>query len=117
MTENEYVRSFGVTVDYEYTETHKRSRIQVWEGPWWSVFVADGLSLPGGDGYMLTTYNGDKVRVTCPVVRTDDNYEPMDRAINDALVAHFSQIASLGDLLAGDEGEQLYDEMEWRRES
>ena len=84
-----YVRSFAVSDDYDYNETHKRRRIQVWGGSWWSVWVAEGLSLPKGDGFMLRTYNGDRVRVTCPIVRTDDNYEQVDRAINDALVAHF----------------------------
>lgn len=80
---------YGVTEDYEYDATHKRHRIRVWEGPWMSVGVADGYELPKGDGYMLTTYNGDKVRVTCPVIRTDENYKQMDAAINSALNEHF----------------------------
>ena len=45
---------------------------------------------------MLRTYNGDRVRVTCPIVRTDENYEQVDRAINDALVAHFEKIGVRG---------------------
>lgn len=85
---------FGMTEDYEYDATHKRHRIRVWEGPFMSNLVADGFELPRGDGYMLTTYNGDKVRVTCPVIRTDENYEQQDAAIHHALSAHFDGIRS-----------------------
>lgn len=38
---------------------------------------------------MLTTYNGDKVRVTCRAPRTDANYVEVDNAISDALTAHY----------------------------
>ena len=89
---------YGVTEDYDYTATHKRARIVVWSGAFFSVFEAEGFSLPKGDGYMLTTYNGDKVRVECPIERTDDNYQQFDAAITAALDAHY---AGNGSVLLG----------------
>lgn len=80
----------GVTTDYDYNAEHKRSRIEVWSGPFYHVFEAVGYSLPKGDGYMLTTYNGDKVRVVCPVPRGRDNYGDVDAAIDKALKDHFA---------------------------
>lgn len=80
-------QSFGVVSDSEYRVSHKRDRIVVWSGPFYSVFEADGLSLPSG-GYMLTTYNGDKVRVECPSPRDSSNREEVDQAIASALNAH-----------------------------
>lgn len=82
---------FGIIVDEEYNATHKRNRITVWSGPFASVLEAEGLSLPKGDGYMLTTYHGDKVRVECSVERTDENYQEQDAAINKALNEHFTR--------------------------
>lgn len=79
--------SYGVAQDYEYSATHKRERIQVWSGPFMSVWEAEGYSLPKRNGYMLTTYNGDKVRVSTPL-RRDDNYREVDSAISDALNRH-----------------------------
>jgi hypothetical protein len=79
---------YGITVDYDYTVTHKREFIRVWSPPFFSVFEADGYTLPKGDGYMLTTYNGDKVRVSCPTPRNDANWMAVDQAISDALNAH-----------------------------
>lgn len=84
---------FGITEDYDYNATHKRTRITVWSGPWSSTWEADGFSLPKGDGYMLTTYNGDKVRVSCPL-RGDDNYREVDAAISEALAAHYAAIGT-----------------------
>jgi hypothetical protein len=81
---------YGVIVDYDYSSTHKRERLTVWSPPWMSVFEAEGYSLPHGGGYMLTTYNGDKVRVSCPAPRTAENYTTVDAAISAALNAHFS---------------------------
>lgn len=74
---------FGVTTDYEYTG--KRDRIQVWSGAFMSTWEAEGYSLPKGDGYMLTTYNGDKVRVKCPTPRNYYTYREVDAAIELAL--------------------------------
>lgn len=82
---------YGVMTDYEYSDTHKRDRITVWTGPFASVYVAEGFSLPKGNGYMLTTYNGDKVRVTCPAPRTDATYQVTDAAIQEALSKHFGE--------------------------
>ncbi len=78
---------YGVATDYEWTG--KRSRITVWSGSTMSTFEAEGIELPKGDGYMLTTYNdGDKVRVTCPTPRNDDNYTEVDEAIDKAMNAY-----------------------------
>lgn len=82
-------QQFGVMTDYEYRVSHKRDRIVVWSGPFYSTFEAEGYSLPNGAGYMLTTYNGDKVRVECPSPREQDNYEEADLLIAAALNAHF----------------------------
>ncbi len=82
---------YGITTDYEYAYDHKRDRIVVWSGPFFGTFEAEGLELPRHDGYMHTTYNGDKVRVQCPTPREAYNYEQVDRAINDALSAHYGE--------------------------
>jgi hypothetical protein len=74
--------TYGVRSEYELSAGRKRDYLTVWSGPFYSVFEASAVSLPKRDGYMLTTYNGDKVRVTCPL-RTDD------AAISAALAAHY----------------------------
>lgn len=81
---------YGITTDYDYNAGHKRDRIDVYSGPWYHTWDAEGYSLPNGDGYMLTTYNGDKVRVSCPTPRNDGNYLQVDEAINAALNHHFA---------------------------
>jgi len=80
---------FGITTDYEYSATHKRHRLDVWSGAWFSAWEATALELPKHDGYMLTTYSGDKLRVTCPAPRTAENYESVDAAISAALNAYY----------------------------
>lgn len=78
---------YGVATDYEWAG--KRDRLVVWSGSFMSTFEAEGIELPKGDGYMLTTYNdGDKVRVSCPTPRDESNYEQVDVAINAALNAY-----------------------------
>lgn len=75
---------YGIATDYEWTG--KRDRLIVWSGSFMSTFEAEGIELPKGDGYMLTTYNdGDKVRVTCPTPRNEHNYLEVDAAINSAM--------------------------------
>lgn len=81
---------FGVMTDYDYNATHKRDKVTVWSGPFCSTWDAVGYSLPKGDGYMLTTYGGAKVRVTCPL-RSEETWEEADKAVNDALIAHFTE--------------------------
>lgn len=80
---------YGIIVDEEYNETHKRKRLTVWSGPFASVREGEAYSLPKGDGYMLTLEYGTKIRVECPVERTSENYEEQDKAFNDALNAHY----------------------------
>ena len=79
---------YGITEDHEYNATHKRKRIMLWSAPFMSTFEGEAFSLPKGDGFMITTYGGDKVRVECPVERTDENYREQDKAINTALNKH-----------------------------
>lgn len=76
---------YGVRSEYDYNETHKRDCITVWSGPFASTLEAIGYSLPKGDGYMLHLVHGGKVRVTCPAPRTDETFEEIDAAINEAL--------------------------------
>lgn len=83
---------FGVTTDYEYTG--KRDRLDVWEGSFMSSHAAVAYSLPKNNGYMLTTYNGDKVRVECPVPRDENTYLEVDEAINLALNEHYASIGA-----------------------
>jgi hypothetical protein len=86
---------YGVMTDYDRNDGRKRDYLTVWSGPFASVWEASGVSLPNGDGYMLTTYNGDRVRVSCPAPRTDDTYIVIDQAISDALTEHFRDAYTL----------------------
>lgn len=89
----EEVGNFGVTTDYEYAVTHKRQRLTVWSGPFYATFEAHALSLPLGRGYMLTTYNGDKVRVKTHL-RGEDNWREVDAAIARALTIHYKAVGA-----------------------
>lgn len=82
---------YGVTSDYEYNATHRRERLDIWSNPFYSVWEGEAYSL--ASGYMLTTYNGDKIRVVCPTPRRDDNYEEIDAAINEALNKYYGKEA------------------------
>lgn len=84
-------RFFGVASDDDYTATHKRERLVIWSGPFMSNYEGEAFTLPGGDGYMVTTYGGDKVRVECPTPRTDANFQAVDDAISSSLVAHYGE--------------------------
>lgn len=84
-------RAYGVATDYEYSATHKRERLTVWSGPFYSVYEAEAYTLPAGDGYMVTTYNGDRLRVECPTPRTDATYQAVDDAISATLVAYWGE--------------------------
>jgi hypothetical protein len=77
---------YGVRTEYDYNDTHKRDCVTVWSGAFSLVYEATGFSLPRNDGYMLTTYNGDKIRVSCPCPRTESNYLEVDAAVCDAMV-------------------------------
>lgn len=80
--------NYGIIEDYDYNSTHKRKRLTLWSGPFASVREGEAYSLPKGDGYMVTLEYGDKVRVECPVERTDENYIEQDKAFNVALNRH-----------------------------
>lgn len=84
-------KPFGVTEDYDYGATHKRSKIDVWSGPFYHTREGTGFSRANGRGFIITTYNGDKVTVDCASPRTDDNYIEVDKAIDAALAAHYAK--------------------------
>lgn len=79
---------FGIIEDYEYNVNHKRHRLTLWSGAFASQREGEAYSLPKNDGYMVSLEYGDKVRVTCPAPRDDENYVEVDEAINKALNAH-----------------------------
>lgn len=76
---------YGIIEDYDYNLTHKRNKLTIWSGGFMSDREGVAYSLPKNDGYMITLEYGDKVRVECPVPRTSDNYNEVDKAINVAL--------------------------------
>lgn len=84
-------RFYGVRSEDDLNAGRKRDHLTVWSGPFSSVWEADGVSLPKGDGYMLTTYNGTKIRVSCPTPRTEENYREVDAAVAAALRAHYGE--------------------------
>ena len=94
--------TYGVATDYDRNVDKKRDYLTVWSGSFMGVWEAEAVSLPKGDGYMLTTYNGDKLRVTCPTPRNDETYQEIDAAIGAALNAHHAARGafSLSDLEA-----------------
>ena len=77
---------FGTIEDQR---THKGCRINVYSGPYYSLFEASGLLRDGARRVTLHTYYGDRVIARFPsgVVgpRTTDNYLAIDGAISDAL--------------------------------
>lgn len=84
--------TYGVTTDYEYSAEHKRQKLDIWEGPFFSSWTGTAYSLPNGAGFMVTTYNdGAKVRVSCPSPRTADNYLEVDAALSEALNEYFEK--------------------------
>jgi hypothetical protein len=88
---------YGIMEDYDYNQSHKRKRLTVWSGPFASVREGEAYSLPKGDGYMLTLEYGDKIRVTCPVERTNETYLEQDKAFNDALNAHYGETPAVSE--------------------
>lgn len=82
---------YCVSTNYEYNEKHKRDCITVWSGAFADVYEATGLGLPRNAGYMLTTYNDDKIRVECPCPRTDANYKAVDAAVCAAIAKSYRE--------------------------
>jgi hypothetical protein len=97
---------YGIIEDYEYNLTHKRHRLTIWSGSFMSDRDGEAYSLPNGNGYMVSLEYGDKVRVECPAPRTSENYNEVDKAINDALNAH-NATYRLERLRAAIEGESI----------
>jgi hypothetical protein len=82
------VTHYAIATDYDRNEGRKRDYLTVWSGGFLSDYEASGVSLPRGDGYMLTLAYGGKVRVTCPTPRNEDNWQAVDAAVSAALTAH-----------------------------
>ncbi len=76
---------FGIIKDYDYSATHKRERLTIWAGMFDSEYIGEAYSMPKRDGYRIFLEYGDTVNVYCPHGRDDDNYQEIDKAINDAL--------------------------------
>ena len=72
---------YGVATNYDYIATHKRDSITVWSGQFRDRWEGAGFALPGNTGYMLTMYDGKKLRVRCPCPRTEANYQDVDAAV------------------------------------
>jgi hypothetical protein len=85
------MRHYGIATDYDRNAGRKRDYLTVWTGPFASEYVASGVSLPKGDGYMLSILYGGKVRVACPTPRTDENFAEIDAAIGDAVTAYYNE--------------------------
>lgn len=83
---------YGVTTNYDKT-LFGREVIDVWSGSFMSDWEAEGVALPKGDGYMLKTYAGDKLRVTCEAPRTNDNFMRVDEAISNAMKRYYEERA------------------------
>lgn len=71
----------------EYAPKFGRQRLTLWGGSFASDHYGDALELPKRDGYMVTLYDGRKVRVTCETPRTEENYLSVDAAISEAVTA------------------------------
>lgn len=84
----------GVRTEYDMNAGRKRDYLTVWSGPFYSVYEAIGVSLPKMNGYMLTTYNDDRVRVECPAPRTASNCAVVDAAVTKALSEHYARIGA-----------------------
>jgi len=84
--------TYGVT-DYA-TRSGVASIIEVWSGAFYSDWEASSAPIRSGvRSFTLTTYNGDKVRVILPdgvtMPRTEANFLAIDKAVSDALNAHY----------------------------
>ena len=66
----------------------------VWSGPFADVWEGDGTFRNDARQTTVTLHNGDKVRVTFPdgirLPRHDGNYLAIDKAISDAIEAHYA---------------------------
>lgn len=81
---------YSVRTEHDRNEGRKRDYLTVWSGPFASNFEAEGVSLPRGDGYMLSLLYGGKIRVACPL-RTDATWQETDAAISEALTEYERQ--------------------------
>ena len=76
---------YAIADDYDYNETHKRSRLSIWSGPFASIYEGEAYSLPGKNGYMVSLYYGPKLRVETGGLRDDDNWQEVDNKIRAAI--------------------------------
>jgi len=77
--------TYQIATDYDDSGKRKRDHLNIFSGRFADTWEGHAVSLPKEDGYMVTLYSGRKVRVMCPVGRTDENYRQIDAAINAAL--------------------------------
>ena len=69
----------------EYAPKFGRQRLTLWSGAFASSFAGWAVELPGHDGFMVELdYSRGKKRVTCEAPRDDDNWQRVDKAINEA---------------------------------
>lgn len=71
----------------EYAPLFGRQRLTLWAGAYASQLEGSAWELPGHNGYVVTLYGGERVRVECEAPRTDDNYRRVDSAICAAITA------------------------------
>lgn len=98
---------YGVTEDYEYNATHKRHRLEAWSGAFRDLFEGHALSVK--DGYVVTPYYGDPIRVTCPSPRDDRNFHEVDAAISRALTLRLADDHAASARRWGRQAESLRD--------
>ena len=69
----------------EYAPKFGRQHLTLWSGPFCEQFEGCATELPRHDGFMVTLYNGDRIRVACESPRDDDNFHRVDAAIRAAI--------------------------------
>lgn len=62
-----------------------RERLTIWSGSFCSEYEGHALQMSDKRGYIIRTWTGQKLRVECETPRTEDNYQRVDQAINEAL--------------------------------
>lgn len=79
--------TYGVRTEYDYNADHKRFKVTLWSGSFYSTPEGEALALPSGVGWSLWPFPamGGSVRVLAPTPRTEDNYREVDAALSDAL--------------------------------
>lgn len=73
----------------EHRTMFGRQVLTLWSGQFATEYEGEAVGLPGHNGYTLTMYlthvYGEKIRVTCPSPRDEENYLVVDESINAAI--------------------------------